>query len=199
MAKKVSTTPTVKGLSVSDRIKSGYAGVSHLVGLAVKGYKMNAVMMHHAACAVAFHAAQHGDPRPMNDLFKEMRENDKNAFRFWIGKLATYSVTMEDKSEIQGQWLAYTKKDGFVVKKGTENYRKGSLDLDGIIAGTSFMDINQKQEAKELGVAELLALLAKVQKNTEKKAESNNIKLPDAVKGALEFLTKQVNASVGKA
>lgn len=192
MSKKVSVAST-KGLSVTDRIRSGYAGVSHLVGLAVKGYKMNAVMMHHAACAVAFHAAQHGDPRPMNDLFKEMRENDKNGFRFWVGKLCTYSFKQEDGSEVSGQWLAYTKKDGFVVKKGTENHRKGTLDLDGIIAGASFMDINQKQEAKALGVAELLALLAKVQKNAEKKAGDNNIKLPQDVVGALEFLTKTVN------
>lgn len=194
MSKKVSAVPALKGLSVTDRIRSGASGVNHLVGLAVKGYKMNAVMMHHAACAVAFHAADHGDPRPMNALFKEMRENDKNAFRFWVGKLSTYTLVMEDKTEVIDNWLSYTKKDGFAVKPRTENYRKGTLDLDGIIAGTSFMDINQKAEAKALGMAELLALLAKVQKTTEKKAGDNNLKLPENVANALEYLTKQVNA-----
>ena len=164
--------------------------VGQMVRDALTMYAKVAVRLHYTACFTLFHAAETGDIRPLNDFFKGLRQNDADALRIWIGKLCTFEVLDEATQETSDQqFIAFSKTDAFKVRKGTEAVRVGFFDISKLLAGKSFMDVDQSAEAKTIGLAEILAALARIEKQMTKKAEENDVVLPGEIKTMLTSLT----------
>jgi hypothetical protein len=163
---------------------------------AAKGVsKMIAVRLHYAACFATYHAAMTGDTRPLNTFFNGLRQNDKDALRLWVGKLCTFTVVEEATGvESEKKFISFKKDAAFSIVKGTEAVRSEHFVLADMLAGASFLDINQDAEKKTLGLAEILAALARIEKQTSKKAEENGVELPANIKAMLGSLTETVTA-----
>lgn len=172
-----------------DHVRAGT--VSDLVNKTVSSYKTMANVLHQAACAALFHAAQTGDSRPLSALHAGMRKNDADALRIWVGKRTVVDVMQDDK-ELQVPYMSYTKDKGFAIKKATENYRVGHHDLEALLAGPSFQDVNQKAESV-YDLKKLLAFLARVEKQAGKKAEEHGFEVPSELMVAIRTLTAASN------
>lgn len=165
--------------------------VGGLVNKTVASYKTMAGVLHQAACAALFHAAQTGDSRPLSALHAGMRKNDADALRIWVGKRTVVDVMQDDK-ELQVPYMTFNKDKGFAIKKATENYRVGHHDLEALLAGPSFQDVNQKAESV-YDLKKLLAFLARVEKQADKKAETHGFEVPAELMGAIRTLTAASN------
>lgn len=170
--------------------------VTKIIGDTLTAYAKVAVRLHYTACIALFHAAETGDIRPLNAFFDGLRQNDRDALRIWAGKLCTYQVEQEPaegepKAEPKDMcFLQFNKDAGFKLAKGSEPVRVGFFDLDELIAGKSFMDIDQAKEKADFDLAALLAMLAKVEKNMAKKAKDNNVEVPVELLAAVQSLTQ---------
>lgn len=177
--------------------KTPEKGVNKMIADALSSYTKTAVRLHYAACFGLFHAARTGDVRPLNTFFNGLRQNDKDALRLWVGKACTFTVIDTDTgAETERKFIAFKKDGAFNIVKGTEEVRKDWFKLDDMLAGASFLDINQDAEKKTLGLAEILAALARIEKQTAKKAEENGVELPATLKHMLRNVTETVT-SVG--
>lgn len=199
MAKAVSNT--VKANPIAEAITyyktNPGKGVDKMVADALSAYAKTAVRLHYAACFATYHAAETGDIRPLNTFFNGLRQNDKDAMRLWVGKAVTFEVVDETTGETSERKFVSFKKDaGFAIVKGTEAVRVGFLNIETMLNGLSFLDINQDAEKKTLGLAEILAALARIEKQTAKKAEENGVELPANIRHQLSSLTSVV-ASIG--
>lgn len=166
-----------------------------IIAKALDAYAKTAVKVHIAACVGLFHAAETGDTRPLTAFFDGIRQNDRDALRLWVGKRYAKITVREDEDDETGtekSWITFNKDKGFVIVKGTENIRKGYFSLERMLADVSFQDMDQTSEAKTIGLAEILAMLAKVQKSAEKKADENGVALPKALQAELAKLTAVV-------
>lgn len=180
-----------------DEIKSRYAEnagktINALVKATLESYKSTAVKLHATACYTLFHAMETGDSRPLTSFFNGIRQNDRDALRVWVGKMTAITLAQEDGSEVIKPMLTFKKDSGFGVVKGTENLRKGYIDIDKLLASPSFQDINQDKEKPEMTLAKLLAYLAGVKKKADKEVEENGFALPNNIKLALESLNAEV-------
>lgn len=193
MGNAVSLNSDLSGLAHA-AIADGGKGVNSLVGKALASYAKMGVVLHQTACAALFHASETGDTRPLSAFATGLRKNDSDALKLWVNKLVMFEIDNEDGSTIEQRFIGFAKDKGFTVKKGTEEVRKGFFDLDKLLAQPSFQDIDQKAEAKPLGLAEILAMIAKFEKQVDKKASENDVKLPAEVVNAVKALT----ATVGK-
>jgi hypothetical protein len=173
--------------------------VNKIVGDTLTAYAKVAVRLHYTACIVLFHAAETGDIRAMNAFFGGLRQNDRDAFRIWAGKLCSYQVEQEAvEGEPQAEpkdmnFLLFSKDTGFRLAKKSDAVRVGFFDLDELIAGKSFMDVDQAKEKADFDLAALLAMLAKVEKNMSKKAKDNNVEVPVELLAAVKSLTQTTN------
>lgn len=165
--------------------------VAGLVNKTVVSYHTMSGVLHQAACAALFHAAQTGDSRPLSALHAGLRKNDADALRIWVGKRTVVEVMQDDK-ELSIPYVTFKKDAGFAIKKGTENYRVGHHDLEALLAGPSFQDVNQKAEAV-YDLKKLIAFLARVEKQADKKAEDNGFEVPAELMGAIRNLTAASN------
>ena len=191
MSKAISLNSASLATLAVDAIKNN--DVAGLINKTVASYKTMSHVLHQAACAALFHAAQPGDSRPLSSLHNGMRQNDADALRIWVGKLAIVTVQEEGKEEtIQVPYLTFKKADGFKIRKNTENYRVGHLDIEALLAGPSFQDVNQKSEAV-YDLKKLLATLARVEKQADKKSEENGFEVPAEVMAAIRNLTAASN------
>lgn len=172
-------------------------GVARMVKDAITAYTKVAVRLHFTACFATYHAATTGDPRPLNTFFNGLRQNDKDALRLWVGKAVTFEIVDEETGETsERKFISFKKDGGFDIIKGTEEVRKAHLDIETMLNGLSFLDINQAAETKTLGLAEILAALARLEKQTTKKAEENGVELPATLRHMLTNVTATV-AAVG--
>lgn len=172
--------------------------VAKMVADALSAYAKTAIRLHYTACFVLFHAAETGDVRPMNTFFKGLRQNDADAFRIWVGKHVTFTVVDEKtQEESEARFIGFTKAEGgFKVRKGSDAVRVGFFNVTDLLNGKSFMDIDQDAERKPVGLAEILASLARIEKQMTKKAEENDVTLPDSIKSLLTNITNTAQ-SVG--
>ena len=161
--------------------------VGGLVNKTVSSYKTMAHVLHQAACAALFHAAQTGDSRPLSARHAGMRQNDADALRIWVGKRTVVTI-MKGEEEIQIPYMSFKKDAGFAIKKATENYRVGHHELEALLAGPSFQDVNQKAESV-YDLKKLLAMLSRVEKQADKKAEEHGFEIPAELMGAIRSLT----------
>lgn len=177
-----------------DMFKTNAAkGVSKMIADALSSYTKTSVRLHYAACFATYHAAQTGDTRPLNTFFNGLRQNDKDALRLWVGKLCTFTVVDEASgAESDRKFIAFKKDAAFSIVKGTEAVRTDFFVLADMLSGLSFLDINQDAEKKTLGLAEILAALARIEKQTAKKAEENGVELPAGIKQMLSDVTSTV-------
>lgn len=199
--------------SISDlayiAISKGGEGVNDLVKRSIASYKVMGSILHQAACASLFHAAETGDSRPLTMFWEGLRQNDQDALRLWVGKLTKVTVlhaaseaveASETTPAIEAQpereevvkFMGFKKDKGFSIEKKTENYRKGYHTLEALLAGPSFQDVDQAKETKAFGLVELLAMLARVEGQVTKKAEENDITIPANLLMAVKDLTKTV-------
>lgn len=169
--------------------------IKSIVEQTITAYVKVAVRLHYTACITLFHAAETGDIRAMNAFFGGLRQNDRDALRIWAGKLCTYQVEQEavegePKAEPKDMcFLQFNKDTGFKLAKGSEPVRVGFFDLDELIGGKSFMDVDQAKEKADFDLAALLAYLAKVEKTIAKKAKDNNVEIPVELLAAVKSLT----------
>lgn len=173
----------------SDAIAAYVADPNKNVGKVVADvltlYTKTAVRLHHAACISMFHAATTGDIRPLNTFFNGLRQNDRDALRIWVGLKCTFEYE-NDKGEVENKkFIGFKKGAGFNIVKGTEEVRVGHFDLGTLISGNSFMDVDQAKESKVLSLADLLAMVSKLEKQVIKKADENDIELPETFKKML--------------
>lgn len=154
-------------------------------------YRKVATRLHHTACVVLYHAAETGDNRPLNTFFNGLRQNDRDALRVWVGKAASYEVEGEAEPK---SFITFKKDSAFSVVKGTEEIRVGRFNLEVMLHGTSFQDINQEKEAKPLGLVEILNMLARIEKQVTKKADENGVELPASIKHQLTSMTNVVKS-----
>lgn len=175
--------------------KDAAKGVSKMIADALSSYTKTSVRLHYAACFATYHAAMTGDARPLNSFFNGLRQNDRDALRLWVGKLCTFTVVDETTgAESERKFIAFKKDGGFSIVKGTQEVREVHFLLADMLKGLSFLDINQDAEKKTLGLAEILAALARIEKQTAKKAEENGVELPAGIKAMLGSLTETVTA-----
>lgn len=157
-------------------------------------YAKVAVRLHYTACFALFHLAETGDNRPINAFFSGLRQNDQDALRIWVSKLCTFNVEQEDGTSKEDTFMRRTKEEGFKVRAKMDAVSKGFFDITGLLNGPSFMDVNQDAEKKAIGLAEILAALARIEKQMIKKADENDVTLPDTVKVMLSNLTSTAQA-----
>lgn len=170
--------------------------VTKMVGEVITAYTKVAVRLHYAACIATYHAAQSGDVRPLNTFFNGLRQNDKDALRLWVGKLCSYVVEHDDKDDETLKFVTFKKDDGFKIAKNSEAVRVDFFTLEAMLSGQSFMDMDQQAEAKPFGLAELLAMLARVEKQMTKKAAENDLTVPAEIASAVKAMTATIT-SVG--
>lgn len=63
-------------------------GVNKFVQDAITAYRKGHAAIAEAAVLVTHHAAMHGQPQPMNVLYKALKTNDQTAFRSWLRRTA---------------------------------------------------------------------------------------------------------------
>lgn len=180
--------------AATEAYRNGSKGITSFVTSVLTDYTKLSVRLHFAACATFFHAMQSGDVRPLNAFFNGLRKNDADALRIWVGKHSIIDVTTDTDVE-ERKTMGFKKDNGFVVLPKSEDIRVDAWTLDGLFDLPSFQDVDQKAEAAALGLAEILAMLVKAKKTTEKKAEENGVTLPDSIK----TLLLDIEAGVAKA
>lgn len=180
--------------TATEAYRNGGKGITSFVTGVLTDYIKLSVRLHLAACVTFYHAMQSGDTRPLNAFFNGLRKNDSDALRIWVGKHSIVEVTTETDVE-ERKTMGFKKDNGFVVLPKSEDIRVGAWTLDGLFDLPSFQDVDQKAEAAALGLAEILAMLVKAKKTTEKKAEENGVTLPDSIK----TLLADIEAGVAKA
>lgn len=193
---KLINTVYAKGADSIALIAATYATNGEaLVGEMLKAtndlYRKVATRLHHTACVALYHAAETGDIRPLNTFFNGLRQNDRDALRLWVGKAASYEVEGEAEPK---RFISFKKDAAFSIVKGTEDNRVGHLNLEVMLHGTSFQDINQEKEAKPLGLVEILNLMARFEKQVTKKADENGVELPASIKHQLTNMTNVVKS-----
>lgn len=155
----------------------------------IKSYQTVGFKLHAAACMAFYHAAEHGDPVYLNQLYAGLRVNDQTALRVWSGKHATVDLNEDVESDANMYtWLGFKKDSGFFVKQGSENARKGRYSGEGLMALDSFLtkDVRDKDS---LTLEALLGMIAQVEKRMAKKAETEGLDFPEATAKALHNLT----------
>ncbi len=153
--------------------RNGDKGIMSFVSGVLNDYTKLSVRLHLGACLTFFKAMQTGDVRPLNAFFNGLRNNDRDALRLWVGKLSIVQFVDETMEEVDRKTMAFKKDAGFTVLPKSDDARVNAYTLDQLFDGPSFQDIEQKAEAAAIGLAEILAMLVKAKKNTEKKAEDN--------------------------
>lgn len=192
----VALNSTKLGSLAQDHLARGGAGVNELIDKAIVSYKVMAGVLHQAACAALYHATETGDSRPLTKFFNGLRQNDRDGLRVWLGKIATITHSQEDGSEVETKYLTYKKDAGFVIKKGTQDLRAGYLDIEKLLASPSFQDVNQDKEKPDVDLVAIMAMLAKIEAKTKKKATDNDVKVPEAVLKQLASLSATVAAQM---
>lgn len=71
---------------------------------------------HVLAVSVLFHAAEHGDVRPLNNFFNVLAKNYQTALKLYWMRI--------QKENPEVNFLTYTTKEGFKVKTGVEDEKK---------------------------------------------------------------------------
>lgn len=178
----------------------------------LSSYRKVGTRLHISACLALYHAAEygdtsllnlfHGDPESKDDGLKV---NDRTALRVWCGKKSTVETKDADGNDVKIEWLGFRSKQkgehkpGFYVKKGTEEYRKGLYDLNDMIEGYDhFMDKDVATK-EEMTLEKILAYLAKVKDQVEKKAEKDDgskIDIPQDIMAELSKLSALATAKV---
>lgn len=139
--------------------------------------------LHHTACMAVFHAAEYGDPAYLNQMFTFLKVNDQTALKRW---LADNFIFTNDEGE-EANWLSFTNRKGkddkpigFYVVKETEPFRKGTYDLEKLFAMESFQNVDvSKPKVYDLNA--LIEALVKAIDTTDKRAEKNDVVLPDGL------------------
>lgn len=178
-----------------EAFRNGAKGISSFISGVLNDYTKLSVRLHFGACLGFYHAMQTGDVRPLNAFFKGLRKNDADALRLWVGKLSVIETDAGDSDTEERKTMGFKKDVGFTVLPKTEDIRLDAYTLDALFDGSSFQDTDQKAEAAALGLAEILAMLVKAKKTTEKKAEENGVTLPDSIK----MLLTDIETGVAKA
>lgn len=116
------------------------AETTNFVRNAIKLYRLGNYALHSAVAVAVFHAQQHGDPTPLNLIWKEIHPEKEdrllNSLRIWVGRAVTVTireestVTDDDGNEIvtpavNFQWMQYSKESGFKVKSRRDE--KGNI------------------------------------------------------------------------
>ena len=78
--------------------------------MAATGKEYRAIQ-HQVAVSTIFHAAEHGDARPMTAFFGYLSRGDQQLFRMYLRRVT---------HEVGGRWIDYSTSDGFLVVKTTD-------------------------------------------------------------------------------
>lgn len=87
------------------------------------GYAKMHDQLHVMACSTIFHAAKHGDVRPLNQFYWGLNTNYSTAFRFWIGE--TF------KRHEAARCLKFSTTDGWQVLPNTTKEREAFMGVIG--------------------------------------------------------------------
>lgn len=102
-------------------VKADTGKLLKLVANLLKGYAQMHDDLHAMACSVCYHAAKHGDVRPLNTFFNGLNVNYQTAFRFWIGR----AFTANEKARC----LEWSKKEGWAMIGKTDAERKSFITM----------------------------------------------------------------------
>ena len=186
-----------QSLELLDLVSDGKK-IHNFVTNTLKGYVTNRHRLHVAACAVVYHAMEHGDIRLMNTFFTGLLGKDRDAFRIWAGYVTTIILrNEEDGKETKTPTISFSKDNGFSVRKGTENYRKGAFDIRELVNGEPFFIFAKPKPEKDdealLFLDWLKGLKSSISKQM-KKAEGADFNVPVDLKKELEILELKAKA-----
>ena len=198
-AKTAATKTKAVTLTLSDQIIRTESDLNREIGSFATLYSKTHAAAHKLMVSTLVHAAEHGQPAPLNRFFQILATNDKDAARLYIRRTfailggwdGTTTVPQADMEtyKVNGAFLEYRTKEGFVVLSSKDHptaktaraklmtFANQMIEPDGKVF-KKFLERNNFAETKKFGPDELqrgLNTLLKKSKGDRKNIEPDHI------------------------
>ena len=146
-------------------------------------YEKVKVRMHRDACSSIVVACVTNRADIMDVVHNAHTGRYADAFRSWVGKVATYKNEEGEEKQI----FSYTKKGGFRFNKGTADARLALVEAWGDTPDlTPFYEDSDKGEEAAFGLVELYTMLINGIKRALKKADDEEVLIDDVERKRLQ-------------